>query len=325
MDQRGHFRQLPAQTNSLSAISCPNQAECFAIGSVNAKPSIIGESDGMAWQVLNQPLLQSLTAVSCSSGMNCVVAGIASGGGATTLDTSNGGGSWGSPSSIPSGGVLSAVDCQPTSVCVAGGSNANATPYVIRSSDNGSAWTIGTTPSNAVNITGISCSNGSDCVAVGNSGNTGAGSTIMSTTSGGQSWTNNTSPVGTSHLVSASCPTTVICYVAGLNSVLVSTNAGFAWRGQGLPPQVKGLDGISCASTSNCTAVGIRHLRKSRIDRNDQRRSQLVHRTDPERGRPPHGGVVFESLGLSGGQRLRAGSEFTEHHRNDERRRLVDG
>ena len=68
-----------------------------------------------------------------------------------------------------------------------------------------------------------------DCIAVGNSGNNGAGSTIMGTTTGGLSWTAQRPPAGTSTLNSVSCPSTADCFAAGVDSVLTSRNAGYAW------------------------------------------------------------------------------------------------
>ena len=60
----------PPETDSLNSVSCPDQAECVAVGMVGLKPSIIGETDNMAWGVLNQPVVQALTAVSCNLGAN---------------------------------------------------------------------------------------------------------------------------------------------------------------------------------------------------------------------------------------------------------------
>ena len=95
-----------------------------------------------------------------------------------------------------------------------------------------------------------------DCIAVGSTGNNGAGSTIMGTTTGGLSWTPQTPPSGTSTLKSVSCPSTADCFAAGVDSVLISRNAGYAWAAQAIPSEVSGLNGISCPSTTDCTAVG---------------------------------------------------------------------
>ena len=85
---------------------------------------------------------------------------------------------------------------------------------------------------NAVDLTGISCSDAEDCVAVGNTGNLGAGSTIMGTTTAGLSWTAQNPPPGTSRLSSVSCPSTADCFAVGVNSVLASVNEGYAWSPQ---------------------------------------------------------------------------------------------
>ena len=244
----------PTQTENLDGVSCPNAVVCFAVGIVNHKPSIIG-TDGTTWTVLSQPLLTSLSNLSCFDGLHCTAAGI-SGSGATTLKTSDGGGTWAFPTTIPAGEQLNDVYCAASTTCIAVGSNLNSTRYVIGSANSGSTWSPQTAPSNAVDLTGISCSTALACIAVGSSGNNGAGSSIMGTTTGGLSWTSQSPPAGTSTINSVSCPSTADCFAAGLDSVLNSRNAGYAWNAQPIPSEVSGLNGISCASTSVCTAVG---------------------------------------------------------------------
>ena len=86
---------------------------------------------------------------------------------------------------MPDGKQLNAISCPSETTCIAVGTNLSSTPYVVGTSNNGSTWSLQSPPSNAVDLTGISCSAAEDCVAVGNTGNLGAGSTIMSTTTGG--------------------------------------------------------------------------------------------------------------------------------------------
>ncbi len=186
--------------------------------------------------------------------------------------------------------------------CIATGTNLDSTPYVIRNFQQRIHVGLAQSPPpNAVDVTGISCSSLLDCVAVGDSGNIGAGSTIMNTNSGGLAWTNQTPPAGTSRLLSASCPTTAICFAAGIHTVLFSSNAGYAWNAQGVPSEVSGLNGISCATTAICTAVGFGIFGSPELIGTTNGGSSWSIEPIPARSRRPHRGLMFESHGLSGG------------------------
>ena len=176
------------------------------------------------------------TSLSCSASTTCVAVGVASGGGATSLTTTDFS-TWQPTASIPSGSQLSSI--------VLPESRRPASPSArtsVRPPTSSAPRTTGrhghsrARRANAVDLTGISCSDSEDCVAVGNTGNLGAGSTIMGTTTGGLSWTAQTPPPGTSQLSSVSCPTTVDCFAVGVNSVLASVNGATHGARSRFPP-----------------------------------------------------------------------------------------
>jgi photosystem II stability/assembly factor-like uncharacterized protein len=117
---------------------------------------------------------------------------------------------------------VNSLSCPNTATCIGVGSTLSSTPYVIITNDDGAIWTSQTPPADEIDVTGISCSSLFDCVAVGYTGNNGAGSTIMSTTTGGTSWAQDVPPPGISMLTSASCPTVGDCFAAGVNTVLLT-------------------------------------------------------------------------------------------------------
>ena len=91
---------------------------------------------------------------------------------------------------------------------------------------------------------------------MGSNGNTGAGSTIMGTTTGGLSWTAQNPPAGTSTIELG-----LMSEHRRLLRRRVRLGPGLGQRGlrldaQPIPAEVSGLNGISCATTSDCTAVG---------------------------------------------------------------------
>ena len=246
----------PSQTDDLRVVSCPNAVTCVAVGTVANDPSIVGESNGTTWNLLNQPVLASLSSVSCSSGSACTAIGIATTGGATSLSTSNGGSNWSPTSSIPHGIQLNSVVCPAANTCIAVGTNLNSTPYAVGTTNSGTTWTSQSPPPDSVDLSGISCSAATNCVAVGSTGNTGSGSTIATTTTGGLSWAPQNTTLGTSELNSVSCPSSADCFAVGNKSILSSVNEGFSWTPQSVPSSVDGLNSISCPTSSDCTAVG---------------------------------------------------------------------
>ena len=193
----------PTGTDGLFSVSCPNAITCAAVGDVGGLPAIIGTTNGGTWSTIGHPSVSYLALISCAGATNCVVVGVASGGQGTSLTTTDFS-NWATTSSIPAGSQLNAITCVNITTCTAVGTNLNTTSYVIGTSNNGQTWSSQTVPANAVDVTGISCSAPGACVAVGNTGNLGAGSTIMSTTTGGLSWSASRHPL--ERVASGACP-----------------------------------------------------------------------------------------------------------------------
>ncbi len=245
----------PAGLDSLSSVSCPGVNTCLAVGFANSVPSIVGTQDGTTWTTLEQPAASSLSSISCAKATNCVASGIALGGGGTSLRTVDLS-TWTAPTLIPTGTQLNSLACPIETTCIAVGTNLSSTPYVVGTSNNGSTWSSQSAPSNAIDLTGISCATAVDCIAVGNSGNTGAGSTIMGTTTGGLSWVVQNPPPGASRLNADLMSEQSQLFRCWNQHGPGLVNAGYAWNPEVIPTQVSGLNGISCATTSDCTAVG---------------------------------------------------------------------
>ncbi len=311
----------PTQTNTLSGVSCPNAITCFAVGMVNNQPSIIGQSDGITWTVLDQPLLTSLSGISCFVGSICTAVGIATNGGGTTLSTTNGGSSWVAPTSIPTGKQLDDVACQTSSACIAVGTNLTSTPYVIGTANNGSTWSLQSqAAANAVDLTGISCS-AQDCVAVGDSGNRGAGSTIMVSTTGGQSvddpefpfWHKPADCRRLSHHRRLLCCWRELCPDLYQRWILMD-------HGSSSCPSKRPQWGL-VRNNLRLHSRRFRHLRKPNRHRHEEWWRHLDSRGCSIRSRHPDGRFMRECIGVSRSERLRL--RFAQHHRNGRRRECV--
>ncbi len=231
---------------------------------------------------------------------------------------------WQSTSSIPSGTELESIACPIETTCVAVGSNLSSSPFVIGTSNSGSTWTSQNPPANAVHLTGISCSAAEDCIAVGDNGDTGAGSTIMSTTrwriSPGHP---QVPPAGTSQLNSVSCPTTSDCFAVGVNAVLASVNEGYAWTAQSIPPQRSmastrfRVQPLRTALRSDSAYFAIRSSSEP-LDAG----ATWTTRTSSVRYRHSNGGLVQQYHCLSCRQRLR--DLIAEHPRDRQWWRHLD-
>ncbi len=222
----------PANSPTLSGVSCPSASSCFAVGG-----TAVWHWNGTAWSkmTVSNPggSPPTLNAVSCPSTTSC----FAVGSNATTFNAAIAhwdGNAWSivtSPHLEVVFGGLSAVSCASTSYCLAVGiavttlQFAGASPVAERW--NGSQWAIASPIENGADeetLGGVSCPRPGRCVAVGASGLgqivTPPGNlTTLVQSWDGSHWSLVTSPnpsgAADAHLNAVACPDPTNCFAVG--------------------------------------------------------------------------------------------------------------
>jgi photosystem II stability/assembly factor-like uncharacterized protein len=264
----------PVSTGYLGSVSCFSPSACLAVG--DASPGAggaIATASSTGWATQSTPIA-SVTAVSCQSDSDCMVAGgvTATGQPGAVLATTDGGSSWTTSFTFPYAvSSLIAVSCPTASVCMAAGGLTNATSaegptgpgVVVTSTDGGSTWATESLPAGVGSLSAISCASSSVCEASGNTVVPGT-PVIVGTTDGGATWQSQTVPSGIESINQISCPSVSDCTGVGdapggsTGSVAIvdSTNGGATWTTETAPSGLSYLSSIACPSVTQCTAVG---------------------------------------------------------------------
>jgi hypothetical protein len=174
---------------TLSGVSCPSVARCFAVGSQldaldNQQPIMLTWWKNQ-WSVVNIALPADpatnpeavLGGVSCPAVRRCIAAGsyIDSAGNTEGVLLSWSGKTWTAQTApLPANAganpwaLLNAVSCPTRSRCTVGGTfeDASSTPFGLILNRTGKTWTATEAPASAYNLKGVSCPSTTSCFAV---------------------------------------------------------------------------------------------------------------------------------------------------------------
>jgi hypothetical protein len=174
---------------TLSGVSCPSVARCFAVGSQldaadNQQPVMLTWWKKQ-WSVVNIALPAdaatnpeaTVGGVSCPAVRRCVAVGsyIDSAGNTEGVLLSWSGKTWTAQTALlPANAganpwaILNAVSCPTRSRCTVGGSyeDASSTSFGLILNRTGKTWTATEAPASAYNLTGVSCPSTTSCFAV---------------------------------------------------------------------------------------------------------------------------------------------------------------
>lgn len=270
----------PLPNGGLSAVSCPAEESCLAVGTFVARNTrdrtLIEQQNGASWTVMDSAdragADDRLAGISCWSTTTCFAVGSATtGSGTSTLAEQWDGASWHLvPTPNPTGSSesrLLAVSCRSAMDCMAVGSAAGL-PLAERW--DGTSWQLTTVPlpgsAATASFAGVSCPTGQGCVAVGSFG---ANYTLVERWNGTAWRVQDTPNDGPSFLTTVSCSSQSACMSVGYRDLGHSTTASFAeaWDGTGwsivttpdpggTTSRTSALAAVSCASPTACIAVG---------------------------------------------------------------------
>jgi hypothetical protein len=259
---------------SLTAVSCPSEKLCVAVGALDTvavSQSPTGGKD--SWRVSfptypqpKQGCLEeegvpptscsfprgSLDAVSCPTEGLCVAVEY---GGSVYVSTDPTAGNWsiGSPYKGPGAPHLTSISCPSASLCVAvSGGNGSAVGRVFTTTAPTSGQWQSAQLGGAVDLRAVSCTTAPVCVAVAK-----AGGIFISRdpTGGAGSWREVDSPTQRD-LEAVSCVATFLCAAGdGGGNILTSTDPGgsnFTSTDTGGSVQITE---VTCPTTTNCLAV----------------------------------------------------------------------
>ncbi len=217
----------PAPVNSMTAVDCPTDTSCWAVGST--------------------------------------VGGAGAPNGAAVIATTNGGESWTSQVIPPTAGYLSGISCSDQHDCVAVGQatlSSNGQGVVIATVNGGRSWQPRPTPPGFLDITAVSCRSDHRCIAV---GDVAGGAAALSSASAGSAWVQRgTLPTGVSGATDVSCSDDAHCWVTARSSpdpdhvagvVALTTDGGSTWTALSTPTGLGYLNGISCLSSGGGNAA----------------------------------------------------------------------
>ncbi len=281
-----------ASGESFSAISCATTNDCMAVV-VGAASLVATTNGGVSWSssgIAKMPSGVSLNGIACTTSQDCVVVGesVSTSGSKMVVSpwisyTTNAGGSWAQPASLPSGAamLLNQVSCATTAstastICVAIGFKSLSfppAPALLVSTDGGKSWSAPTLPSGIEMLQGVSCATAQNCMAYGfpAPGTSSASVVLIGTADGGSSWTDVPVPSNLEVVSGLSCTSNSTsknaCIALGELSAqsgssglaaFVTTNAGLSWgTAETMPAGVASLSAVACAVGGNgCFVLG---------------------------------------------------------------------
>ncbi|HWE71002.1 MAG TPA: hypothetical protein VG205_11590 [Acidimicrobiales bacterium] len=267
----------PTPVNSLVAVTCATASRCWAVGSTvgsggapNGAALIATTNGGASW--VNQPIPATaayLSAVACSTPVQCVAVGEGQGNQGVAIATTNGGTSW-TQASVPAGiGDVTTVTCRSDRRCLAIGSLAAGDAALVSTSA-GVTWSqTGTLSGGTAGASGVSCVDDQHCWVTGHTlvGAVQVAGAVVATANGGTSWSTIAIPPGSGSLNAVSCvqgPADQSGSVPGSTAggqVTVPTQPTSSAPTTTSPPTA-GLAGVRCAvvgttaTTPNVARIG---------------------------------------------------------------------
>jgi photosystem II stability/assembly factor-like uncharacterized protein len=274
--------KLPSNNSGIfgASISCPNTAECQAVGVVYSKtgaaPAILTTTSGAAsWRIDTTPRnISEFQAVTCSSPTRCMVAATRQGPAAEgsnlfpeILTSTSMGAAWVGTDPFVNAtteGTLTAIDCVggQSSFCMLTGTVSELEPrlspgIVMVSSNDGGSWQLRSAPS-LVDQFLPSCVSSTLCVMIGSTGQSISFDRFLlaafATSDGGISWRQRRLPDGLGAAISLACTPTLHCII-GTDSVrngavLYGQVSPDRWR-QAYIPDGTGM-AVACPSQNAC-------------------------------------------------------------------------
>jgi hypothetical protein len=267
-----------------SALSCPTDRECIAVGSwLNAsyvRSGLIERWSGDRWRILSSAAPKGrsghpvfLQAVSCPAAESCVALGVRVNdrtnppGSPTSLSERWAGSRWRSLSVARVAGAmpqLGALSCTSSSNCLAVGSVGDGPDTrAVAERYGGHRWRasyLAPASSGRSSLDDVSCA-GVMCVAVGSQHQTRSGwrASVLVRGSGGWTSVPFTSPNRSS--LEVSCADATDCLIAGTSRGSPTTAILRSFNGQSLSTIPVGgadaLGAVSCASRSFCLVLGV--------------------------------------------------------------------
>ncbi len=218
---------LPTPVNSLTAVACPTETACWAVGST--------------------------------------VGGAGVPNGAAVIATTNGGGSWKPQVIPPAAGYLSRISCSDQRDCVAVGQAAqtsNGQAVIIATTDGGHSWQSRPVPPGFLDVTAVSCGVDRRCIAI---GDVPGGAAALSSSSPGGAWVQRgTLPSAANGATDVSCTDDLHCWVTArlspaaghvVGMVALTTDGGAEWTSVATPTGIGYLTGISCLTSGGGSAA----------------------------------------------------------------------
>lgn len=223
------------QGNTLSAVACPGQNTCFAVGSGTI---MVSHDAGKSWSVTFDKADGALTALSCPDHLTCYAIANTGANATAIVGTKDGGSTW---TRLWQGqGGLEHLSCPSVTICYAAG---QYVAKLLRTRDGGTTWSGLTPPLHPVDI---SCPAADVCYApLATNLITSPPPSVAITTNGGASWTNRQVGIGKgqAQLANITCVSATTCSVIGYGDnaalyapfALRTTDGGASWRHQSFP------------------------------------------------------------------------------------------
>ena len=256
-----------------SAVSCPGQRRCEAVGNTTDSigNQVFAEGwNGSRWSLQNvpepaddtdnleNPPSDFLQGVSCAGINFCVAVGSYRNTGGTMFPLTErwNGKTWKAlpKARLSAGKQLDVVSCSGPRACTAVGGT-------IADRWNGRSWTVqpAARPPGArrLRLMGVACVSARRCIAVG--AYTRGTRLTLAELWNGRKWSVLRTP-GSGELDGVSCPSAGVCVAVGAGSggrtALAERWNGRGWAVQATPSQAGDLTAVSCSGASACTAVG---------------------------------------------------------------------
>jgi photosystem II stability/assembly factor-like uncharacterized protein len=254
-------------TSSLFGISCPDAADCWAVGGSSSTGKIIHTSNAAAssptWIAQTPPSngTTQYNDIDCINDHDCVAVGNVASGAPLIAATTDGGSTWTAQS--PPGSVTAAlrgVSCASATHCIAVGGLVGSSPTIVATTDGGSIWTSKSAPSGTnTPLNDVNCPSASVCFAV---GGTSSVATVIATSNSGSNWTAQSTPATDDvALNGVTCVSTSACFavgnaITGTGEIVATTNGGTNWSYQS-DGTSQTLNDVSCWDSTDCVAVGV--------------------------------------------------------------------
>jgi hypothetical protein len=250
----------------LTAITCPNAAQCWAVGQVASAPGGNTLSESRApllkletagrWRTVTAPGVPgrkyALEAIACPGAQDCWAVGGSSAGGSAIIEHWAGGAWQLFASPVLRGGQLNSVACASASACwaIGGTQSRTGTAADVAEQWNGSAWSVAGTLADGLQPEQVSCPAPGRCLVLGLRHGVAAAAAYS-----GGGWRPAPAPAATIPSLFG-CASPAMCLAAFPGSRPVTD----AWNGRSWTPVATSLlaypAGLACSASAGCWLLG---------------------------------------------------------------------